>query len=145
MEGLLSLCKVLIDKHKFDVNLDDKRGWTALHFSTQSGNYELVTYFADMGTGIHLKTNDGFNCLHIAAKQGHLNICTVLIEKRKFDLNMADNYGWMALHRSSKNGSYEFLTYFADRVTDIHHKTNDGENCLHIAAFEDTLNFANIF
>ena len=136
LEGHFNLCKVLVDKHKFDVNLADKCGWTALHFSAQSGNYELVTYFADMGTGIHLKTNDGVNCLHIAAEQGHLNLCKVLIEKHKFDSNMADNYGWTALHRSSKNGSYELLTYFADRVTDIHRKTNDGENCLHIAAFE---------
>ena len=136
LEGHFNLCKVLVDKHKFDVNLADKCGLTALHLSAQIGNYELVTYFADMGTGIHLKTNDGVNCLHIAAEQGHLNLCKVLIEKHKFDLNMADNYGWTALHRSSKNGSYELLTYFADRVTDIHCKTNDGENCLHIAAFE---------
>ena len=42
-------------------------GWTALHFSARAGSYELLTYFADTGTDIYLRTNDGSNCLHIAA------------------------------------------------------------------------------
>ena len=126
----LNLCKVLIKNHKFDVNLADKRGWTALHFSVQIGNYELVTYFADMGTDIHLKTNDGFNCLHIAAEQGHLYLSKRLIGNHKFDLDMTDNYGWAALHYSSKNSSYKLFTYLADMGCDIHLKTNDGKNHL---------------
>ena len=144
LAGDLNICKPLIDKHNFDLNLTHKCGWTALHLSAQSGNYELVTYFADMGTDIQLRTNDGVNCLHVAAEQGHLNLCKVLIEKHRFDLNVADNYGWTTLHRSSKNGSYELLTYFAYMGCDIHLKTNDGKNCLHIAALKGHLNLCKV-
>ena len=140
LKGHLNLCKVLIDKHKFDLHVTDNGGYTAFHCSAQSGNYELVAYFADMGIDIHHKTNDGFNCLHIAASGGHLNLCKALIDKHDFDVNIANNRGWTALHYSALIGSYELVTYFADMGTDIYLKTNDGENCLHIAAFEGHLN-----
>ena len=66
--GHLNFCKTLNDKHNFDVHIADKDGWTALHYSARSGSYDLLTYFADMGTHIYLKDNDGRNCLHIAAQ-----------------------------------------------------------------------------
>ena len=144
LEGNLDLCKVLIDKHKFDVNSVQKHGWTALHCSAQRGNYELVTYFADMGTDIHVKTNDGRNCLHIAALKGNLDLCKVLIDKHKFDVNSVDKIGWTALHCSAKSSNYELVTYFADMVTDIHVKTNDGKNCLHIAALKGSLDLCKV-
>ena len=136
----LNLCKMLIDKHKVDVNVADKRGWTAVHFSAQSGNCQLVAYFAEMGTDVHLKTNDGSNCLNIAAYQGHLNLCKMLIDKHKVDLHMTDNDGWTALHYSAQSGNCELVAYFAEMGTDIHLKTNDGRNCLHIAALKGHLN-----
>ena len=140
LEGHLNLCKMLINKHEVDANVADKRGWTAIHFSAKSGNNELLTYFADIGTDIHLKTNDGRNCLHIAALEGHLNLCKMLINKHEVDANVADKRGWTAIHFSAKSGNNELLTYFADIGTDIHLKTNDGRNCLHIAALKGHLN-----
>ena len=137
--GQLNICKMLVEKHNFDVHMTDNYGWAALHTGAQSGNYELVSYFADMGTDINLKTDDGKNCLHIAACSGYLNLCKLLVEKHKFDWNMADHQGWTALHCSAHNGNYELVTYFADMGTDVNLKTNDGENCLHIAACSGNL------
>ena len=138
--GHFNFCKMLIDKHKFDFNMPDNLGWTAIHFSAKIGSCQLVTYFEEMGTDIHLKTNEGKNCLHIAADNGHLTLCKELIDKYKFDVNMVDNHGWTALHFSAKNGSYELVTYFAEMGIDIHLKTNDGINCVHIAAFKGHMN-----
>ena len=128
--GHLNLCKQLINKHNFHIKMCNKKGLTAFHCSAINGSYELVKYFLDIGTDIHLKTNDGFNCLHIAAEQGHLYLSKRLIGNHKFDLDMTDNYGWAALHYSSKNSSYKLFTYLADMGCDIHLKTNDGKNHL---------------
>ena len=143
--GNSNLCKVLIGKHKFDLHIADNNGWTALHHSVKGGIYELVTYFADMGTDIHLKTNNSGNLLHIAAFAGHLNLCQLLVEKHNFDVNMTEHLGWTALHFSVHNGSDELVTYFIDMGTDINLKTNDGENCLHIAALYENLNLCKMF
>ena len=142
--GHLNLCRLLVDKHKFDIHNADSNGWTALHFSASYGNYELVTFFIDMGMNIHLKANDGKNCLHIAALNGHWNLCNTLVDKYNFDVDIIDINGWTALHCSAKSGSYNLFTYFADRVTDIHHTASNGQNCLHIAARNGHLNLCKI-
>ena len=138
--GHLSLCKKLLEKHKFDVNMGNKMGLTALHYSAISGRYELVTYFFGMGADIHLKTNGGRNCLHIAAQSGNLNLCKRLIDKYNFDVNIGDNKGLTALHYSAMNGSYESVKFFVGTGIDIHVKADDGTNCLHIAAEGGYLN-----
>ena len=138
--GHLKLCQTLIEKHKFDVLMPNTYGWTALHCSAKSGSYELLSYFAAIGNAIDLKTDSRWNCLHIAALYGHLNLCKYLIDQHKILVNLADNGGWRALQISAKNGSYKLLTYFNEMGTDIDRKTNDGSNCLHIAALHGHLN-----
>ena len=138
--GHFNLCKMLIEKCKFVVDIADNDGCTALHHSARSGSYELVTYFVHMGSNIHLKTKTGLNCLHIAAENGHLNLCKMIISNHNFDVNIADNDGYTALHHSARSGSYELITYFVHMGADIYLKTKYGNNCLHIAAFSGYLN-----
>ena len=134
LNGHLNLCKTLVTKNKFDVNIADNTGLTAHHCCAYSGNDGLLTYFVDMGIDMFLKTNTGMNCLHIASGKGHLNLCKTLVTKYKFDVNNANNDGWTALHFSAISGIYELFAYFTDIVTDIHVKTIEGMNCLHIAS-----------
>ena len=132
--GHVNLCKVLIDRYKFNIHITDKNGWTVLHHSVQSGSYELIRYSADMGEDIYLTTKFGENCPHIAACHGHLDLCKILIEIDKFDMQVTDKTGCTAFHYSSKIGSYELFKCFADNTTDIHLVNYDGLNCLHVAA-----------
>ena len=143
--GHLNLCRLLINKHKLDVHVANSKGWAALHCSVQDGSIDLFNLFADMTTDVHLKTGDGFNCLHIAALYGHLNLCKTLVNKHNFDVDMTANNGWSSLHISVVNGSYELVNFFTDMGANIHLKTNDGKNCLHIAALHGHLNLCKMF
>ena len=136
----MNLCKTLIEEHNFDVQETDNDGWTALHESGGKGNNKLFKFLTKKGTDIQLKTKDGKNCLHIAAENGHLNLCKTLVEEHNFDVQLADSYGWTALHRSAKKGRYELLQFLTDKGTDIQLKTKNEENCLHIAAENGHLN-----
>ena len=59
------------------------------------------------------------NCLHIAALNGHLNLCKDLVNKHNFDLHLTDNNGFAALHLSALSGNYELIKFFMDKGTDI--------------------------
>ena len=84
---------LILDINWFGIDFIDPDGWTALHYSSRCGSYELFKYFADIKDNIYLKDNDGMNCLHIAAMYGHLNLCKILKNKHKFDVHIADNDG----------------------------------------------------
>ena len=116
------LCQTLVDDHGFDENCAGNMGWTALLYSAQSGNYELFRYFVDKGTDVHQKTKDGDNCLHIAARKGHLYLCQTLIDDHGFDENIVNKNGQAALHHSAGSGNYELIRYFVDKGADIHKK-----------------------
>ena len=132
--GYLNLCKILITKHYFSLHITDNNGWTALHHSVKNGSNELIKFFADLGSNIHLKVNDGSNCLHIAALNGHLNLCKKFLDKDNFDLNLANNNEWTALHCSAENGSFVLFSYLLEKGSDIYCKTKDMCNVLHISA-----------
>ena len=52
---------------------------------------------------------------HIAALHGCLNLLKTLKDEDNFDVPMADNDGWRALHYSARNGSYELFIFFVDK------------------------------
>ena len=121
------------------MHITDNEGFAALHRSAQNGSYELIKFFISERIDIFHKTTCGMNCLHIAAVRGHVSLCKSLINMHNFDLNIANNIGFTALHRSAQNGSYELLKFFVEKGTNIFGKTERGMNCLHIAALSGHL------
>ena len=133
-DGDLNLCKTFVNEHKFDVHIGDDQGFTALHFSAEKGNYELVNIFVDEGADILLKAKIAANCLHLAAANGPLNFCNKLVKSRIFDVLTTNNGGWTPFHYSALNGNYELFKFFMEEGTDIFLKAKLGINCLHLAA-----------
>ena len=64
-----------------------------------------------MGSNIGLNDNFDRNNLHFPALSGNLNLCRTLLDKHKFNVDMADNGGCTALHFSAKNSSYELISF----------------------------------
>ena len=54
-----NLCKALIIKYNFHVHIIANEQCTAPHYSARNVSYELVRFFADMGTDIYLKHSLG--------------------------------------------------------------------------------------
>ena len=120
--------------------MSDKNGWTVVHCSAKSGRYKLIQFFTVKQSDINTKTKARENCLHIAAANGYLNLCKILIGTHFSDVHITDNDGWAAFHHSVRSGSYELITFSTDMGSDINLRANDGTNCLHIAACYGHLN-----
>ena len=87
-----------------------------------------------MRADIYRKSNDGWNCLHFAARHVHLNLCKILINKHNFDVHVATNDDWTVLHCSVKSGSFELFSYFVDKKVEIYCRTRNMENVLHLSS-----------
>ena len=103
-------------------------------------NYDLVEFFASLRTDVYIKTNKGWNCLHISAQYGQLDLCRRLIKKHNFDLSMAGNYACTALHKSVEEGSYKLLFFFAVIRANVYLKINNRWSCLNIVEVNGHLN-----
>ena len=80
--------------------MTDSKGWTALHYFARNRSYELLTYLANKETDFYIKSNSGWNCLH-------LHLCKNLINRHNLNACFPDNEGWNAFHFSARNSSYE--------------------------------------
>ena len=87
-----------------------------------------------MGIDIHLKTQNGMNCLHIAALKGNLDLYKTLVNKHKFDVRMSDNDASALLHCSARNGCFELFSFLLEKGSEIYCKTKEMENVLHLSA-----------
>ena len=77
----------------------------------------------------------GYTPLHLAAIQGHLNICKLIIEHREVsDKNPSNRHnGRTPLHLAASNGKLEICKLMADNVMSDHEDVN-GNTPLHEAA-----------
>ena len=132
--GHYNLCMRLISQYEFNWFTVDNDGWTTLHHASLSGSNKLVKFFVNMGITMDIKTKDGRNCLHIAARNGHLNLCKDFVENHNFDVHLADIYGRTTLHFSAENGRFNLFLYILGSGCEIYSKTNSAKNVLHLAA-----------
>ena len=132
--GSLKICKVVLQKYNFDINARDDGGLTILHSAAWSGDSELLQYLIDYGSDVFSKTKNGRNCLHIAAEQGCLKICRVLLQHYNFDVDERDDDGFAVLHSAVLAGNLELFQYLIENGSDVFSKTQNGRSCLHIAA-----------
>ena len=133
----LSLVHLLIENQKCNPNLVDRDGNTALHISTEHGYLDITNLLLNndrhsngvenaLGDASSIKrcnpyiaNKNGETILHVAATTGNTELCKLVLDKFKSDLNK----------ESHLRGS---------QVTISHHAANrEGETPLHIAVLKD--------
>mmetsp|Transcript_9911 Transcript_9911/g.27070 ORF Transcript_9911/g.27070 Transcript_9911/m.27070 type:complete len:605 (-) Transcript_9911:182-1996(-) len=93
-----------------------------------------------------IKMSDGYerrcgsNALHVASREGHLEIVKYLVESRNAEVACGNNYGATSLHLASGNGHLDVLKFLLQcKGTDPGVQTYCGEGLLHKAAENDHL------
>jgi len=97
------MVKYLINEEKFDVNIKNRMGETALHAACLGGNVdivrELLPHISDINA---IDSSQGFSPLMFAARNGNIEIMSLLIEhgalvnmgkKRQSALHVACRFG----------------------------------------------------
>ena len=75
-----NLIKELLKKGT-DVNLKNRKGFSALHIASEFGTYEIVELLIKYGADVNAKTNYDVTPLHFAAQGGNTVIANLLISK----------------------------------------------------------------
>ena len=127
--GHLNLCKIIIDKHNFDVDMATNDDCLPLHCSAENGSFELFLYFFEKQSEIYSKMKNMKNILHLASLKGHFEICEFVLKyfiKDYSDKNASKQYTlYGKLYKSQI--FYEYDTIF------LHARDVDGNTYLHLA------------
>ena len=133
--GQLDVCNLLmeicVDKNQID---DCVR--IPLHVAAFSGYEEVVGLFMANIVDKNLRYNEGrfFSTPLLTAIKGkHLNVCKLMIEDYKVDVNISDHSGMTPLHLASKMGQLEICKLLCKYVLDKNTLDRDGKTPLDLA------------
>ncbi|KAL8795154.1 MAG: hypothetical protein Q9195_002309 [Heterodermia aff. obscurata] len=129
----LSVVKILVERGA-DVNVQDKDGDTALRNAIFRGSPEIVELLLEYNANPNIGGSYG-GALHLAAKKGHLNIATQLIDKEAI-LELGDLFESTPLHLAARYGHLKVVEYLCARGANMNTQSSDGSTPLYQAAWQ---------
>lgn len=94
------------------LRIKDVLGRSVLHFATQRGNIELMSYFLALpeANDLSIPDNSGRTLLHYATESRRTSAIDYLVE-RNFDLRTVDDNGRTLMHHAAANDSLEAVQH----------------------------------
>ncbi len=123
----------LLIKGGYDVNTQNKNGFTPLHDAANYGHVEAAQQLIKADADINKQNNYGRTPLQRAAFWGRVEITQQLI-KADADVNKQDSGGWVPLHWAAFNGHLEVAQQLINAGADVNKQDKFGYTPLYFAA-----------
>ena len=123
---------------------DDLAGVSSLMLAVSSNDIDGVKFFSRAGGFlINQKNIGGATALHIAARNGNLEITSILLENGA-DVNIVDNEGWSPLMRAAINNNSKVLELLLEKGANTAFLSSEHESALVYATFSDCSDCLNL-
>ncbi|KAL0274200.1 UNVERIFIED_CONTAM: hypothetical protein PYX00_006680 [Menopon gallinae] len=121
--------------------LDFERGiWSA----AQSNDLPKVLNFIKKGVNVNLTDKSGYTALHYASRNGHLEMCKLLLSHNA-DVNSLTRAGRASsLHRTASAGHTDVFQFLLESGAKTDFKDSDGKTVLHRAVEANQENIVKI-
>lgn len=111
-------------------DLDFDRGiWNAAIYNEK----DRVRHFISKGKSMD-RDNCDYTALHYAARNGNLEICELLLDEGKADVNALTKGGVSAIHRAAMMGHLNVVKLLVKKGAKLDFQDSDGRTALHRAA-----------
>ncbi|KAG5674417.1 hypothetical protein PVAND_004390 [Polypedilum vanderplanki] len=137
--GYLQVCDALLNNKAF-INSKSRVGRTALHYAALNGYAHLVkSLIRDHNAVIDILTLRKQTPLHLAAGNGQLEVCKLLLELGA-SIDATDDLGQKPIHVAAQNNFSEVAKLFLEQHPQLVMATSkDGNTCAHIAAMQGSV------
>ena len=131
------ITELLLQTEKFKIDAVDNKKWTPLHYACNNSQESSAVVSQLLNRcNIYLCTDSGKNCLHLAALNGGIEVCKLLLENDKEQklLICQDENGWSPLHLASYTGRLDIVELFVTKYkADVKVSSIYGWTPLHLA------------
>ena len=111
-----------------DVNLQDYRGYTGLHYAVKSKNFDASSCLVYNGADVNLQDRNGQSALHIASS----DICHCLIQNQA-DIDIRDSRYCTSLMQASCDNDVKKVAMLIENGAKVDLQDVDGNTALHHA------------
>ena len=147
MRGILESFKKIFNNALYK-NPKDYYGFTPLHYAAgHAGFFDICEFIINNVEEKNPKNKLGNTPLHFAAKNGHLDITKLIIEKIESieNRNPKNFYLETPLHSAAENGHLSVYQFLIRNVEDKNPKNKDGLTPLSYAAMKNNHSFERFF
>jgi len=137
--GDLARVKQLVVGCGADPNIQNKDGWTPLHYAAWQGHHKVVELLLEHGANPNIQNNRGYTPLHYAAWKGHHKVVELLLEHGA-NPNIQKNDGETPLHLAVWEGHHKVVELLLEHGANPNIQKNDGETPLHFTVDRCLLN-----
>uniref|UniRef100_A0A670I4D2 [histone H3]-lysine(9) N-methyltransferase n=1 Tax=Podarcis muralis TaxID=64176 RepID=A0A670I4D2_PODMU len=141
-KGFLEICHVLLQAGA-NINTVDKLRRTPLMEAVANNHVELARYLVKRGGCVYTK-DDGSTCLHHAAKNGNVEMVSLLLSTGQVDVNAQDSGGWTPIIWAAEHKHIEVIRMLLTRGADVTLTDNEENICLHWASFTGSAEIAEV-
>ena len=111
--GHVNVATYLVE-HGANIHLQDKNGFTCLHYASERGHVEVVSKLLAVGAKenpdyVNAPNHSGSTPLMVTCYNGHVNIATYLVEHGA-NIHLQDKNGFTCLHAAAEGGHVEVVS-----------------------------------
>ena len=115
-----------LPKNLININYQDEKGNTALHYSCSEGNFKIVEILIKANCDINITNNEKKTPLHLSAERGFFDISKKLIENGA-SLNVYDSKNNSPIHYACMINHVELVNYFLTKFPKVDIKNKNGK------------------
>ena len=125
-EGSENLCRLLLE-HNADVNIQEKHGFTPLHWCAFKGYENLCRLLLEHNADVNIQDKDGSTPLHLSARRNRdcSKIIDLLVKYGVQNINIHDAEGLTPLQLAVRHGNSQAVKKLVDLGADVSVVTAD--------------------
>lgn len=136
--GHLMLVHVLIQAGAA-INAMDNSLLTPIMTAIEKSHIPVAQYLIKAGAQLDSRGEDAMTALHLAAKSGLLEICKLILDTGKININLQDDGGWTALIWACEFKHVSVVKTLLDYGSDPNSRDKEQNISLHWSAFSGSL------
>ena len=135
--GHLEIVQFLIQKRGVPVDITDHASRSAFAFAVRAGQVDMCTLLLKQGADPSYRSRKGRTALHLAAKNGRVELLRKLLALHILDVDIEDTCHTRPLHEAAMHNHLDclkLLVHFGARVDNYDGR---GSTILHVASYKN--------